>query len=232
MKTLMKQLRWEFLILHKNSIINISLGVTIIYAIILFLLRDIAGLDTLVVALVLNDPSVIGYFFIGLAIYTEIKHQILPAIFTTPAKIHIYILSKTISLTLIGGICSIGLVMSVKGLNFDILIFIVGATGICVLSTLLGLIMLTLVDEFLKFAMISIPIFLGFVNIPLLQYLGIIELSHFKYIFPIQGSLDLINYGVSNTKISIWASLLSLVIFIPLFYWLAYRQFSKHIVHQ
>lgn len=232
MKTFINQLKWQFKLLQKNNIISISLVVTLIYGLLLFFLKDIKGLDTLVVSLVLNDPSIIGYFFVALALYTEIKHQILPAIFTTPLSIHTFLLSKTISISIIGLICSLGLAVSIKGFDFGILSFSIGAMSICVLSTLLGLFMLTFANEFLKFALLSVPVFLGFINIPLLQYLGIIDMGFIKHFFPIQGSLDLIDTGISGAEIDYLIAYMSIIISIPLLYWIAYKRFNKTIVHQ
>ena len=232
MKRFLEQLKWQFILLQKNSIISISLGVTFIYGILLFFLKEIGGLDILLVSLVLNDPSVIGYFFIALAIYTEIKHQILPAILTTPLNIHTFLLSKTVSLSIIGIICSLGLAISVKGFDFDILSYTIGSMGICLLSTLLGIFMLTFANEFLKFAMISMPVFLAFINLPLLQYLGVVDMGFLKYLFPIQGSLDLIDAAISGKEINYFLSYISIIVTVPLLYWLAYKQFSKKIVNQ
>jgi fluoroquinolone transport system permease protein len=232
MKTFLTQLKWEFTLLQKNSIIAISFGVTLIYGILLYFFRDADALDPLLISLVLNDPSVIGYFFIALAIYTERKHDILPAIFTTPVNVHSFVLSKTISLSFIGVVCSLGLAIPLKGLDFDILSFTIGATTICLLSTLLGLYMLTFANEFLKFAMLSIPVFLAFVNIPLLRFLGVIDLGFVSYLFPIQGSLDLIDAAIQGTEINYWLCYVSILATVPLFYWLAYRRFSAKIIHK
>lgn len=232
MRTFITQLKWQFILLQKNSIISISLAVTFIYGLLLFFLRDMNSLDTLLVALVLNDPSVIGFFFIGLAIYTEMRDQVLPAIFTTPLDIHFLLISKIVSISTVGLICSLGLAISVKGFDFDILSFAVGSMGICLLSTLLGLFMLTFADEFIKFAMISIPIFLIFINIPLLQYLTIIDMGSVRYLFPIQGSLDLIDSAVSGTEINYWLAYGTIVVMVPIHYRLAFQRFSKKIVSQ
>ncbi len=232
MKTFPQQLKWQFVLLQKNSIISISFAVTIIYGLILYFLRNASTIDQILISLVLNDPAIIGYFFIALAIYSETKHQILSAIIITPATTHQILLSKTVSLAIIGTICSLGLVLLVKGLEFDILSFAIGTFSICIMSILLGLIMLTFTNDFLKFTMRSIPVFLAFVNLPLLQYLGGINMSLFKFFFPIQGSLDLIDYALSGTDIYYWYSYLSIIICIPLLYIWAYRLFSKKIVQQ
>lgn len=232
MKAFLTQLKWQFVLLQKNNIIIISLAVTCIYGVLLYFLKGIGGLDALLVSMVLNDPSVIGFFFVALAIYTEMKCQILPAIFTTPLSTHTFLLSKTIAISIVGVVCSVGLALSVKGFDFDVLAFSVGALGICVLCTLLGLFMLTFANEFLKFAMLSIPIFLTFVNVPLLQYLGLIDMGVARYLFPIQGSLDLIDNAISGTEINHTLAYVSLVVMVPLFYWIAFLRFRKKIVNQ
>jgi fluoroquinolone transport system permease protein len=92
--------------------------------------------------------------------------------------------------------------------------------------------MLTFASEFLKFVMLSIPVFLVFINIPLLQYLGAIDMGCYKYLFPVQGSTDLINKGMSGAEINLWYAYPVLLVLIPLFYIAAYRLFLKKIVQQ
>lgn len=232
MKNFLIQLKWQFILLQKNNIIAISFAVTFIYGLILYFLRGVGDLDRVLVSLILNDPSVIGYFFIGLAIYTEMKFQILSAVFVTPVSIHLFLITKVLALTVIGVICSVGLTLSVRGLHVDLFSLVAGSSGICLLSALLGLIMLTFASEFLKFTMISIPVFLVFVNIPLLQYLGVMDIGLLKYLFPVQGSVDLIDHAVSDTKINSVYSYLSVMVMVPVFYGAAYFRFNKKIVHQ
>ncbi|MCB0644463.1 MAG: hypothetical protein KDC44_22620 [Phaeodactylibacter sp.] len=232
MSTFLANLKWEFTLLQKNNIISISLAVTAIYGLILYLLKGVGSLDKVLVGLVLNDPSVIGYFFVALAIYTEIKHDILPAIFVSPQDSHRFILSKTLAISLVGWVCSLGLALLVKGLDFDILHYSVGAFGICLLSALLGVMMLTFADEFLKFALLSIPLFLPFINLSLLQYLGAMDMGFVKYFLPIQGCLDLIDHAVSGTPINFWYAYGSIVVLVPLFYYFAYRLFTERVVRQ
>ncbi|MEQ9099437.1 MAG: hypothetical protein RIF36_14565 [Imperialibacter sp.] len=231
MITLGQQLKWQFILLQKNNIIGISLGVTLIYGIVLYFLRSWGSLNELLVFLVLNDPSVIGYFFVALAIYTEKKHQILPAIFVSPINLHHYLLSKVLSLSIVGLVCSLGLAFSVKGLSFDILSYAIGAFSICVLSALLGIAMLTFADEFLNFAMLSIPVFMVFVNLPVLHYLGAVDLGLFVNIFPVQASLSLIADSLVDGARPTVLSYLPVIIWPPLFYLLAFRLFNKKLIH-
>lgn len=230
MKAFFTLLKWQFVLLHKNNIIGISFAVTLIYGLLLYFLRDVGSLDAVLVSLILNDPSVIGYFFIALAIYTELKHQILSAVLVTPVSIHQLIIAKVLSLVVIGVICSLGLAISVRGFDFEVWYFIVGSFGICVLSALLGLAMSTYASEFLKFALLSFPVFLTFVNLPLMHYLGVLDLGVTKYGFPIQGSLDLIDYSLSGVEINHWYAYVSIVFFIPIGYAFAYRRFHQKLV--
>jgi fluoroquinolone transport system permease protein len=232
MTTFLAQLKWQFFLLQKNNIISISFAVTIIYGVLLYFLRDVSYLDKFLVALILNDPSVIGYFFIGLAIYIELKYQVLSAVLVTPVSIHQLLITKVLAISVIGVICSVGLAVSVRSFAFNIFPFIAGSFGICLLSALLGLIVSTYASEILKFTLLSIPIFLAFTNIPLLQYLGVIDMSIIKYLFPVQGSLDLIDYAVSDTTVNLPYSYLSILVLVPIFYRFAFSRFIEKFVHQ
>jgi len=232
MNSFFKQLKWQFILLNKNNIITISLVVTLVYGVILYFLKDTYNIDKFLVSLVLNDPSVIGYFFIALAIYTEIKHGVFNALFVTPVNTHKYLISKIIALSIVGTVCSIGLALPIKGLGFDIVNYTIGSFSICLLSAILGLIVLTFASEFLNFSLLSIPIFFLFTGISLLHYLGAINIGGFKYLLPVQGGLDLIDNAISNTKINYQYVYFLLGVYIPIFYFLAHRLFTKKYVTQ
>ena len=232
MKSFLTQLKWQFALLQKNSIITISFAVTLIYGIILFFLKDIGALDKLLVAIVLNDPSVIGYFFIALSIFTEIKNQVLSAIKISPVNLHQLLLAKIVSLSIIGTACAIGLAISVKGCQFDIFNYTLGTFGVCAISTMLGIIMMKYSSEFLRFVMFSIPVFIVIVNVPLIHYLGAVDIGVIQYIFPVQGSINLIDRALSGTAIPLIYSYSSLVVFLPLFYIVSFKVFSKNIINR
>lgn len=232
MSIFLHQLKWQLLLLHKNSIVTISLAVTFIYGLVLYGVRDAGTLDQVLVTIVLNDPSVIGYFFLALSFYTEMKHGILPAIFVSPLKVHQLLIARVLVLSIIGTVCSLGLAFFVKGMDFAIWHYAMGSFGICVLSALLGITMLTFAEEFLNFAMKSIPVFLLFANVPMLQYLGVMDLGWIIYLFPIQGSLNLIAHALSGTEISFLYAYGSLFVFVPVFYLLGYHYFTKRVVQQ
>jgi fluoroquinolone transport system permease protein len=230
MKTFRAQLKWQFILIHKNNIITISFVVTVIYGALLFFLKETKYINELLVSLVLNDPSVIGYFFIALFIFTEIKQGVLNALFVTPLIIHQYLISKIFTLAVIGTVCSFGLALSVKGLSFGIVNYLIGSFSICLLSSIVGLIVLTFTSDFLNFALLSIPLFFLLTGISLLDYLGVIDGGAFKYLLPIQGGMDLIDNAVSGKRINSGYVILSLSLSIPIFYTIAFRLFTKKFV--
>jgi fluoroquinolone transport system permease protein len=232
MSEFLKQLKWQVILLHKNNIITISFVVTIIYGLILYFLKDSEYINQVLVALVLNDPSVIGYFFIALAIYTEIKTGVLSALLVTPINIHSIIISKVFSLSIIGSLCSLVLVISVKGLDFHFISYSLGSLIICIQAALLGFIVLTFASEFLSFAIRSIPIFFLFTGATLLDYLSVWNLGIWKYLFPVQGSLDLIDHAISQSHSFTWLGLLPTFIWTILLYAFAYQLFTRKFVYQ
>lgn len=84
MNALIKQLGSQFLILHRNRLIVISAVVTILYGIILLLIKDLPGVDKFLVLLIYNDPAIIGLFFIGLSVIIEKDQGVLHALFVSP----------------------------------------------------------------------------------------------------------------------------------------------------
>ncbi|GAA5033259.1 hypothetical protein GCM10011506_25250 [Marivirga lumbricoides] len=187
------------------------------------------NLEGLMVVIILNDPTVIGYFFVALAIYTEMKYDILAAIFVSPLKVHHYLLAKIIALSLIGTVCALILAFSILGFSFNIFAFTIGCMAICIISASLAIFMLSYTDEFLKFAMRSVPVFLALVALPLIDYFQLIDMGWLAYILPIQSSIDLIDYGIRGTAFEWWYVLPATVLFVGGSYQLAYYRFTKAI---
>jgi fluoroquinolone transport system permease protein len=162
----------------------------------------------------------------ALAIFTEIKLGVLAAILVSPQSIHNLLISKIIALSIVGTICSLGLAISIKGLDFGITTFTLGTFGICVISILVGIIILSYADDFLDFTLKSIPVFLALTGLPLLHYLEVLDFSAIYWFFPIQGCLDLITAAFDHNPISFWYSLISILVVVPVLYWIAVRRFQ------
>ena len=233
MNELIQQIKWQFMLLHRNNFITISIAVTAMYAILFFAIRDLGNTEKVLTLLILNDPAIIGLFFIGLSVITEKDQQVLTALFVTPLNHHIYLLSRVLSLSVVGWGCALGMGFAAVGTSFHFLHFSAGVLGICVLSCLAGIWLVCYTQEFMRFVLKSIPILLVFVNLPLLNYFEVTDIGLFK-VMPAQGSLNLIaaSHGNSPTLLSLVYGYASIVFWVPLCYWFVYRTFMFKIVNR
>ena len=230
MISFLNHLKWQIFLFYKNKVITISLVVTGFYAIVFYLFRDYDAIDKLLVVLLLNDPAIIGFLFIGLAIIIEKRSQVLAAISISPINRHIYIISKVLSLSVLGSLCTLGLAYSAVGFNFNVLDMLFGSFLICLTTTLMGVLLVAFTFEFLKFCLYSLPLILVFVNLPLLDYLGILDLGVFKYISPIQPSLDILISSLLDTQSqSLSIEYAISLVWLLIIYRMAYRLFTTRV---
>lgn len=231
MKELISQTKWQFVLLYRNNLILISIAITIIYALIFYAVRGLGNMDKLLTLLIYNDPAIIGLFFIGLSVIVEKNQEVLSALFTTPINHHYYLISKILSLSIVGWACALGMALSILGLSFNIIHFSAGVFGTCLLFSMAGILLVSYTSDFLLLILKSIPILL-FLSLPLLNYFNLTDIGIF-YLVPIQGSLNLIihSYNQSLPLPEIYYGYGSLIFWIPLFYYLAYRVFAFKIIN-
>ena len=231
MKELISQTKWQFVLLYRNNLILISIALTSIYALIFYVVKDLGNMDKLLTLLIYNDPAIIGLFLIGLSIIVEKNQEVLSAIFTTPINHHYYLVSKILSLSIIGWACGLGMAISILGFSFNIIHFSAGVFGTCLLFSMAGIILVSYTTDFLLLILRSIPILL-FLSLPLLNYFNITHIQIF-YLIPIQGCLNLIihSYMQSLSLLEVLYGYASLIFWIPIFYYLAYRIFSSKIIN-
>ncbi|MEM1138160.1 MAG: hypothetical protein AAGI07_20195 [Bacteroidota bacterium] len=233
MKSLANQLKWQFILLTKNNIIGITIAVTIIYGLVFFAIKDLGNADKLLTLIIYNDTAIIGLFFIGISVIMEKNQQILPALFVTPINLHHYLLSRIISLSILGWLCTLTMAFVAMGNNFHIFHFSAGVLGICVLCCLAGLYVVSYTTEVLLFLLKTVPFLLFIVVPPLFNYYEVTDIALF-YLLPVQGSLNLIAnasleqpvqseliYGYVTTFC--WSILL---------YWFIFKIFKAKIVNQ
>lgn len=223
------QLKWQLIILQRNNLINISVGITALYAIIFYAFKDFAYMEKALTLLVYNDPSLIGLLFFGLAVILEKNQQVLPAFLVTPMSIHHYLLSRIIALTLIGWLCALGMVVAALGFSFNWLHFSFGVLAICFIFSLGGVFLISYTSEFLNYMLLSIPI-MALLSLPLLNYYNLTDIAWFN-ILPTQGATDLLVSAYEEPlKISslLWSYGTSIVWMIIL-YWAAFKVFYKSV---
>lgn len=230
MNALFKQIKWQFLIFQKNNLLAMIAGITAFYVLIIYLIKDFAGVEKFITLLIYNDPALVGFIFIGISIILEKDQEILPALFVTPVNYHIYLISRIITLSLIGFFGAFAMVLTAKGTSFSFLHFSVGAFSTCVLFCLMGIFIISYTTEVLHFLLRAIPLLI-FMSLPLLNYFELTDLSFLK-LFPVQGGLNLMvnSYAKTPNFGEIIFGYISIAVWTPLLYWFVYRIFVARVV--
>lgn len=232
MREFAQQLKWQMMILHKNNLINISVAVTVIYALIFYAIRHLGDLDKLLTLLIFNDPAVIGLLFIGLGFLIEKNQRVLSVFMVAPQSMHAYLLSRMVSLTIIGTLCALGMAFFAKGLEFNIAQFTLGALSTCFIFSCIGLIIVSYSNEFLVYLLKSIPVLFA-MALPMLNYFDITQVSAFQ-LLPVQGPLSLMaySYNTSPAENSMILAVLGSVVWCVVLYAASFYVFKKRLQHE
>ncbi len=230
MNGLFKQIKWQFLIFRRNNLITMIAGITAFYVLIIYLIKDFAGVEKFITLLIYNDPALVGFIFIGISIILEKDQEVLPALFVTPLNSHVYLISRIIALSTIGFFGALAMVLTAKGVSFNFLHFSIGAFSTCVLFSLMGIFVVSYTTEVLHFLLRAVPLLI-FMSLPLLNYFELTDLSVLK-LFPVQGGLNLMvnSYRQSPNFGEIVFGYVSIAVWTPLLYWFVYRIFMVRIV--
>lgn len=231
MSELFKQIKWQFLIFQKNNLITMIAGITAFYVFVIFLLKDVGNIEKFTTLLIFNEPSMVGFIFIGLAIILEKDQGVFNALFITPINHHFYLISRILTLSFISLICALGMVLTAKGTSFNLLHFSIGVFSSCVLFSFIGIYVVSYTTEILHYILLSIPLVIV-MSLPILNYFEVTNLIIFNF-FPIQGSLYLIvnSYKTSPDISELIFGYISIAVWIPLLYLFVYRTFKSKLVN-
>lgn len=229
MKAFLKQLKWQFLIFLRNNLVAMAAAMTAAYVLIIYLLRDVEGVEKFITLLIYNDPAIIGFIFIGVSIILEKDQEVLPALFVTPLSLHAYLISKITVLSLIGTAGSLAMVIGAKGVSINFPHFLVGAFSTCVLFSIFGIFVVSFTTEILHFLLRGIPVLVT-MSLPLLNYFELTDLGILKF-FPAQGGLNLMinSYGEAAIPFELLLGYISIIFWVPLLYWFVHRTFAARI---
>jgi fluoroquinolone transport system permease protein len=230
MSELLTQIRWQFLIFTRNNLVNMIVAITAVYVLIIYFLRDLANIEKIITLLIYNDPAIIGFVFTGISIILEKDQEVLSAMFVTPLSPHVYLASRIITLSAIGSLGALAIVLTAKGTSFNFIHFSFGAFSTCVLFCLLGIFLVSYTSELLHFFLRGIPLLI-FMSLPLLNYFELTDLGLLK-LFPVQGGLNLIvnSYRDMPNSWELIYGYFSIAVWTPLLYWITYRTFLSRVV--
>jgi fluoroquinolone transport system permease protein len=206
-------------------------GITAFYVVVIYFLKDLGNIEKITTLLIFNEPTMVGFIFIGLAIILEKDQEVLSALFITPMNQHFYLISRILTLSAISLFCALGMVLMAKGTSFNLIHFSIGVFSSCVLFSFLGIYIVSFTTEILHFILRSIP-FMILMSLPFLNYFGFTDIWLLK-LFPVQGSLSLIDNSYTNSPnlSELIFGYISIVVWLPLLYWFVYRTFRSKLVN-
>jgi fluoroquinolone transport system permease protein len=230
MTEILKQIKWQFLIFQRNNLISMIVGISLFYVLIIYFLKGFANVEKIITLLIYNDPALIGFIFIGISIILEKDQEVLPALFVTPLNNHVYLISRIVTLSMIGFIGALVMVLTAKGTSFNLVHFSIGAFSTCVFFCLLGIFIVSYTTEILHFLLRSVPLLI-LMSLPLMNYFELTDWS-FLRLFPVQGGLNLMvnSYREAPDFGELIFGYISIAVWIPLLYWFVYRIFISRVV--
>lgn len=227
MKQLAHLLKFDFILLNKNKIITISIVVTALYVGVFKALATLGNIDKFLVLVIFNDPALLGFLFVGVMVLFEQNENTLQALAVTPINISNYILSKSISLTLVSLVCCYAMVIAGYGLDINFVHFTVGTILTTFIFSMLGFIVVAGQFSFNKYMLRALGIIL-LLTLPFLGYFELVPKAWFL-LFPTQPAIELYNFsfttqvGFSEMALAYFLSIFWAVV---LFFW-AKRTMTK-----
>lgn len=197
MKKLFTAIKWDTFLIYKYGIVTIAAIVTAIYSAVL-LATNTNGYEKLITVLVFSDPVMYGFLFTAVMILFEKESRTHQAISVSPLTPNQYILSKTITFTLLALCCSLVVILSAHPQYFNLIFYLLATVFSASLFVFIGIIGVAYVNSFNQFILLM-PIVLGPVCFPFLSYFDLIN-SWIFYLIPTQACLLLFEASVMPIK--------------------------------
>lgn len=184
------------------------------------------------VLVVFTDPCVLGFFFIGGIVLFEKGQGVFQNLFVTPFRLHDYLVSKTLSLSLLSISSAYAILLFTFGFNFNPFLLFIGVTLSSILFTLIGLTLAVRVNTLNQYLIASILYVLPLM-LPLLDFLGLVH-SPLFYLLPAKPSLILIGGAVTGGTEAgeVVYAVLALTGWILIAYTWAYRWFCRYVINR
>lgn len=229
-RRLISMLRWDIQLQIRYGLYTLYAAIVTLYAIGLVSLPT-AVRPAVVTVVVFSDPVFLGLLFTGALVLFEKGDGVLNALTLSPLRRREYLLSKTLSLTLLGVLTSLVIVVFGYGLQFDLGVFLLGVILSSVLFVLIGVVAVARFDTVNTYIMAAVVYLLPTV-IPLV---GLIGIDHpLLYLIPTKATLLLLGGALGvGSPLAGWELVYSvgyLTLWIGTAAVLADRAFERHIV--
>lgn len=202
--TLLKLIRNDIYFQYRYGFYFLYGFFTAFYILILYFLPE-QWQDTASVIVVISDPILIGLVFMGALVLFEKSERVLNSIAVSPITTTQYVISKSISIAIIGLLSAVVIVLSNREVQ-SVLTFIVGIGLGSMLFSLMGLAISTTVHTLNGFMIRIMPV-IFFATFPIILYATdtwcwILELH------PTTSIINLLNYDQGTITYSIIVLLL------------------------
>lgn len=196
MRKLFQLFKWDVILLHRNRLFIIAGAVAGLYIGIFFLLKPLGNLDRILTVLVFNDPVVTGYIFAGVLWMFDKNQNTLQALTVTPVKLSAYLLSKIITLSLLGTVSAIVMAAAAMGTQVNYFHLILSTFFSSFIFTCLGFTLGAVAKNFNSFLMYSIGVFMV-LAVPILW---VFDIGNFWWflVFPITGGVGTLYGSVAS----------------------------------
>ncbi len=228
MNKLMHALRWDLYLLLKYNIVTVAAFVTSLYLLVFYFLPS-ESIEPLLVLLILSDPTMLGFMFIGALVLFEKDANTLQALVVTPLLPAHYIVAKAAALTLLALVCSLVMAIAGYGWHFNVVCLMVGVIYGSLLFVLIGIAGVARCRTFNQYIIIMpftlIPLTLPFYNLFVEKELL------WLYVFPTQGVIILTKAAFGN--VAGWKLLYGSIYPLPalvLAYRFAHSSFVTHVI--
>ena len=181
-------MRWDLLLLFRHGMAGVSLGLAVVYGLVLYYFRD-AVTEEVIVLLVFSDPVMMGFIFIGAIVLLEKDAGTFQALIVNPLKTWQYLISKAICLTFL----ALPVVFAIMAVSVapvgNLFSLIAGVLLTSVFFVFIGFSGAARVSTFNQY-IIVVPVLLLPLCLPLLT-LVMGRHSFLWYLVPTQAALDL-----------------------------------------
>ncbi|WP_420643393.1 ABC transporter permease [Candidatus Leptofilum sp.] len=230
MTRLQTAVRWEMRLQFRQGFYYAAAFIAIIMTIVLWQFPR-TELPTILPIFVLGNMTIGTFYFMAGLVLLEKGDGVLEGLIVSPLRQSEYLAAKVISLTLLTLVENVAIVTAVYGLNYNLLLLLLGLGLMAGFNVLFGFIAVARYDSINRFLMPSVLITMT-LTLPLLDYLGLWS-SPLLYLHPVQATLLLLKGAFQ--PIATWQIVYGVVyaaLWIGLLFKVSQRIFYRFIILQ
>jgi fluoroquinolone transport system permease protein len=228
MSRLVTTMGWDVRLQFRNGFYYAA-GFVALYSILLLSWPSREDRAWILPVFVFSNMLINTFYFLGGLVLLEKREGTLEAQVVTPLRTWEYLASKLVTLTALGLLENLAIVIATYGLGFRILPLLVGMLLAAAIYCLLGFAVVARYDSINEYLMPSF-LFTALLSIPLLPYFGLGS-GWWFYLHPLHGTLSWIRAAFEPVPAweLIYGLLYPLVWIVPVFAW-SRRSFHRFVI--